>query len=54
MKKLLLTILLSTFCAGLNAADVKVRGRVLCDGHGVAGVWVSDGERFAQDRKSVV
>ena len=48
MKKYLLILLLAGCCAGVRAADLQVRGRVSCDGKGVAGVWVSDGERFAR------
>ncbi len=48
MKKYLLFLLLSGLCTGSQAMDVRIRGRVTCDGRGIAGVWVSDGERFAQ------
>lgn len=48
MKRYLLTILLSLWCACAWAAgSVTVKGRVLCGGRGVEGVWVSDGEEFA-------
>ena len=48
MKRYLLTILLSLWCVCAWAAgSVTVRGRVLCGGRGVEGVWVSDGEEFA-------
>ena len=30
------------------ASDIKVKGRVLCAGKGVEGVWVTDGEAFAK------
>lgn len=47
MKKYLLFLLLSGLCFSSQAMDVRIRGRVTCDGRGVEGVWVSDGERFA-------
>lgn len=52
MKRYLLTILLSLWCVCAWAAgSVAVRGRVLCGGRGVEGVWVSDGEEFARTDK---
>ena len=52
MKRYLLTILLSLWCVCAWAAgSVTVRGRVLCGGRGVEGVWVSDGEEFARTDK---
>ena len=52
MKRYLLTILLSLWCACAWAAgSVTVKGRVLCGGRGVEGVWVSDGEEFARTDK---
>ncbi len=48
MKKYLTLLLLGALCAGARAADIRIRGRVCCDGRGVANVWVTDGERFAR------
>lgn len=38
-------------CGQLRAEELKIRGRVHCAGEGLQGVWVSDGERFAQTDK---
>lgn len=49
MKKLLLALLLTLGWLGARASEGgTVRGRVLCDGRGVEGVWVSDGVGFAR------
>lgn len=55
MKKLLLALLFIFGWLGVRAAGGEtVRGRVLCDGRGVEGVWVSDGVGFARtDKKGV-
>ncbi|HJC27313.1 MAG TPA: calcineurin-like phosphoesterase family protein [Candidatus Alistipes stercoravium] len=52
MKKLLLVLLLTLGWLGARASEGEtVRGRVLCDGRGVEGVWVSDGVGFARTDK---
>lgn len=51
MKKIYLATLLLFWCACASAAGVAVRGRVVCAGRGVEGVWVSDGESFARTDK---
>lgn len=51
MKRWILSGLLLAVAASwslLSAEEISVRGRVFCDKQGIEGVWVSDGEHFAQ------
>lgn len=46
-----LLLLLWLGAASFAAGIIPVRGQVLCEGRGVEGVWVSDGDSFAQTDK---
>ncbi|MEG2770735.1 MAG: calcineurin-like phosphoesterase family protein [Alistipes sp.] len=52
MKKIYGAIILSLWCVCGFASDLTVQGHVRCRDRGVAGVWISDGERFAQTDKN--
>ena len=51
-KRLYIALLMLLMAApGMWAADLIVKGKVLCGKKGVQGVWVTDGEHFAQTDK---